>query len=41
LTRETSLCKFPNNQFQARLFYPRYDSKCNNIFKNYQCNNFI
>jgi hypothetical protein len=39
LTKGNSLCRFPNNQFQARLFYPRYDYQCNKINKYIICNN--
>jgi len=31
-TKGVSLCKYPNNQFQARLFYPRYNCNCNYVY---------
>ena len=32
-TKNFSMCRFPHTQYQARLYYPRYQSECSGSHK--------
>ncbi len=29
LSRDFSMCRYPNSKWQARVYYPRYQTRCN------------
>lgn len=34
LTRNFSMCRYPNTHWQSRVYYPRYEANC-------QCNKYL